>query len=154
MASDDELSRTRARISERLRALDSEAAALRQELELLDKAILVTKRYGGEVANDDFRGHTEIASTITVRKRPRNSSHEEVGDAALRVLAEAKAPMSRGDLFAAVMEQGVTIEGQDPEVVFSTMMWRERERVVNLKGHGYWPADRPYEKAGYDPEDK
>jgi hypothetical protein len=47
----------------------------------------------------------------------------------------------------------MTIQGQDPEAIFSTMMWRQRERVVNQKGFGYWPANRPYAPAHSAPGD-
>jgi hypothetical protein len=42
--------------------------------------------------------------------------------------------------------------GDDKPRYIGTIMWRHKDRFVNLKGHGYWVADEPYEPAGYDPE--
>jgi hypothetical protein len=85
------------------------------------------------------------------RKAIRNSKKEDVADAALQVIREKDEPVSRGDLFKALTDLGLTIEGTDPEMVLSTMLWRMRDRIVRLKSGGYWLADVPYPEGGYNP---
>jgi hypothetical protein len=48
-------------------------------------------------------------------------------------------------------ERGLIIEGADPEMVLSTMLWRSKDRIVRLPKFGYWVAERPYVSAGYVP---
>ena len=59
--------------------------------------------------------------------------------------------MSRDDLFAALTEKGVIIHGKEPPVVLQTMLWRMSDRIIHLKGFGYWSKDQAYEPAAYDP---
>lgn len=77
---------------------------------------------------------------------------EEVAEAARQVIREAGHPMIRPDLMRALRERGVVIEGANPDVVLSTMLYRTTGLVTNLKGFGYWLHDEPYPPAGYMPE--
>lgn len=148
-----DIAKTRAQVAERLKATEEQAQALRKQLAALDTALAVAQSYEDGTQNVSVPEFELPQESTQPRKRPRNPSHEEVGDAALAILAKADKPMSRADLFEEVTKTGLNIQGQDPQVVFSTMMWRERERVVNLKRFGYWPIDKPYERAGYYPGD-
>ncbi len=76
-------------------------------------------------------------------KRRRNSSKEEVAQTAREILIAAAAPMSRGDLFKAVLDRGLIVEGAEPAMVFSTMLWRQQDKVVRLKSGGYWITGEP-----------
>jgi hypothetical protein len=83
------------------------------------------------------------------RKRPINPDREFVADQAIEIIRAHGAPMLRADLFKALAQRDIVILGKDPEMVLSTMLWREQERIVRLPQHGYWPADTPYPEAFY-----
>ena len=64
----------------------------------------------------------------------------------------------REELFPALIEKGFVIEGNDPHMVLSTMLWRmkDKAKIVRLRGGGYWLADRPLPEPGgffAEPED-
>lgn len=84
---------------------------------------------------------------------PKNSKKEDVAYAARKVIEDAGKPIMREDLFPALIEKGLIIEGSDPLMVLSTMLWRMKEVIalVRLRGGGYWLADKPWPPAGYDP---
>lgn len=87
-----------------------------------------------------------------VSARGKNPSREEVGAAVEKILRKLGRPVPRTPLFEEVQSLGLTIHGQDPEMVFSTMMWRMRDRFVRLKKYGYWFKDEPCAFARYQPE--
>jgi hypothetical protein len=81
-----------------------------------------------------------------------NPRKEEVAAAAREIIAERGSPVSRSDLFKALFDRRLEIRSEsDPEMVLSTMLWRMRNKVVRLKGGGYWLADQPWTEAGYYP---
>ena len=61
--------------------------------------------------------------------------------------------MSRSDLFKSLADRGIVLHGKNPEVVLSTMLWRMKSEIVRLQPYGYWVADKPFEKAGYHPDE-
>lgn len=85
------------------------------------------------------------------RKRPVNPPRELVAEEALRIIRENAAPMQRKPLFDALTARGIVIRGKDPEMVLSTMLWRERDKIVRLPQWGYWPANVTHEDALYFP---
>lgn len=84
------------------------------------------------------------STTTDSRDVTANPSKEFVADQALAVLEAAGVPLSRAQLYEALKNRDVTIVGKDPLVVFSTMLWRMRERIPFYKGRGYWFPDRPF----------
>lgn len=85
------------------------------------------------------------------KKAIRNSKKEDVAEETRRIISERGTPVGRSDLFKTLIERGFTIEGTDPEMVLSTMLWRMRDRVARLKTGGYWLCEVPYEPEGYNP---
>lgn len=86
------------------------------------------------------------------RTRPKNPDRERVVEMCLQIIQEEGHPMGRRGLFDALVERGVVIQGKDPEMVLSTMLWRSKDRIVRLPNYGYWPAGAPHEDARYWPE--
>jgi hypothetical protein len=84
-------------------------------------------------------------------ERPKNPDRREVADKALQIVRETARPLSRRDLFERLAASGVVISGKDPEMVLGTMLYRD-DRIVRLRGHGYWPREEVYEPAFYIPE--
>jgi hypothetical protein len=87
------------------------------------------------------------------RRATGNPKKEDVAEAARQIIQERGEPVSRAELFKALMARGVTILSEtDPEMVLSTMLWRMRDRIARLKTGGYWLAEKAYPEAGYAPQ--
>lgn len=100
----------------------------------------------------DSSDENETSSTHTTKRtRPKNSSKEEVAKSARDIIRERGEPIMRDELFDLLTSRGLTIQGKDPRMVLSTMLWRMRDQVVRVKNGGYWLADIPNEEAGYNP---
>ena len=93
----------------------------------------------------------EIDSVIEPLRRPKNPPRELVVANVLDIIHDLNRPASRKELFDALASRGILIEGKDPEMVLSTMLWRSQDRVVRLPSHGYWPTRLQYEEADYYP---
>jgi hypothetical protein len=83
------------------------------------------------------------------RKATKNSKKEDVADEAYQMIDQAGRPLSRTELFDRLTAAGMVIEGADPQMVLSTMLWRMKDRIVRLEKGGYWMADKPYEAEHY-----
>jgi hypothetical protein len=73
-----------------------------------------------------------------------NLPKEEVARLARFILLEANEPMSRGELYKRLVKEGARINGKNPEMVLSTMLWRAGKDVgiVRLKTGGYTLKER------------
>ena len=87
-------------------------------------------------------------------KKPKNSDKTEVALAAAELIKEAGRPLGRSMLFDKLIAKGFTIEGKDPQMVLSTMLWRMPNIVTRLDGFGYWPTGIPFEPARYFVDDQ
>lgn len=94
----------------------------------------------------------EEPSASLGRKAIRNSKKEDVAAAAREIILERGSPIMRDELYDLLTDQGFVIEGKDPRMVLSTMLWRMREQITRVEGGGYWPSDVPNNEAGYDPD--
>jgi hypothetical protein len=118
----------------------------------------------GKAPETDLAGgdHTQVVATVVPAKpkpakpeRRHNSTKEEVAAAARSLIEAHGEPMSRTDLYRQLtIEKGLRIEGKDPEMVLSTMLWRAGPDagVVRLKGGGYWLKERAWPDADYHPD--
>lgn len=104
------------------------------------------RRLGRQIAALQAARHPSAPS-----ERPKNPDRREVADRALQIVRDAERPLSRRELFERLAASGVVISGKDPEMVLGTMLYRD-DRIVRLRGHGYWPRDEVYEPAFYIPE--
>ncbi|WLD97114.1 hypothetical protein PX860_01060 [Agrobacterium leguminum] len=85
------------------------------------------------------------------RRTTGNSRKEDVADVAYEIIFEREHPVSRDELLNEVTQRGMVIEGKDRPGVFTTMMWRMRDRIVKLESGGYWLADVEYPPENYFP---
>lgn len=128
----------RARLSERV-------TEVTQALAKIDRFIAEWKRFAGEIESADEENPSP-------QSRPVNPTKEEVGDIVARILDQVGQPMGRGALFDALRVSGVELQGKDPQMVLSTMLWRMQGRFIRIPKHGYWIKDKPYAPAGYQPD--
>jgi uncharacterized coiled-coil protein SlyX len=83
--------------------------------------------------------------------RPKNPDRRQVADRALEIIRSFGRPLARKELFEQLAERGTRIEGKDPEMVLGTMLYRD-DRIVRIRGYGYWPKSDSYDPAFYLPE--
>jgi hypothetical protein len=91
---------------------------------------------------------------VAAKRKSRNNSKKEDVAAEVRRLIEAEGhPVPRVELYKALIENGFVIDGTDPDMVLSTMLWRAGKAagVVRLDKGGYWLAEREYPEARYFP---
>ncbi|MER8551581.1 hypothetical protein NKH69_09975 [Mesorhizobium sp. M0976] len=136
--------------------LEDEARVWRDRIAMADQFIDQWNAFAsGEAVNPVGSVSVEQnkqAPSTAKRNVIRNSKKEDVAAAALEVIRDRGEPVSRTDLFKALIDRGLTIEGSDPEMVLSTMLWRMREKIVRFKNGGYWDARSDWEPAGYKSE--
>ncbi|MBW8322309.1 MAG: hypothetical protein K0M49_13170 [Arenimonas sp.] len=138
--------------------LNSEIIALDEQIGKIDLFIQDWHAFAGDSLklstgeeNDSSIGTTESQESRS-RRTTGNSRKEEVAATAYLVIQERGTPLSRDELLNAVTERGMVIEGKDRAGVFTTMMWRMRDKIVKLESGGYWLADVEYPPEGYVPQ--
>lgn len=88
------------------------------------------------------------------RKNLNNSKKEDVAAEVRRIIEERGEPVLRKDLMPVLSERGFKIEGTDPDMVLSTMLWRAggAAGIVRLGRGGYWLKEKDWPDAYYLPE--
>ncbi len=154
----------RVRVSEMIEDAQRKIALWKQEIDRIDVFVSDWYRFAGvkppASVSDVERTAPAIEAPTTdpefkseTLKRPtKNSKKEDVAKAAREIILEKGEAVQPLDLFEALVSRGLVIEGTDPKGVMTTMLWRTKDHgVVRLAHHGYWLADQPYMRAGYDP---
>jgi len=143
----------RASLATKLKALDEERASITSQLAEVDKFLKAADAY----AQVDPKGAKAPTTNLSSSgrgpsgKRPQNPPREQVLEVVAEALDRAGRPMQLRELFQAVTDAGIDLQGTDPSAVLGTMLWRGRKRFVSLKGFGYWFADRDFKPARYKP---
>lgn len=141
---------------QRLAGRIQEAAALLGKLEseaaYLDG--LLEFGYRPESVNGDaeLRSVSRATESRAMNEQPKNPDRRIVADRALSFIADARRPLSRKALFKRLKDDGLEVFGKNPLMVLSTMLWRERERIIRIPGYGYWPVGKPYPPGQYFPD--
>ena len=133
----------------RLEAVEAEAADLREQLARVNEVLATFLRY--ETLDPAKPIPAVGPGTGQSANGRKNSKRQAVVDAAIAAIEKAGRPLKRRELFEEVKRAGLVVNGKDPLVVFSTMLWREQDRIVRLDGYGYWPIDKPFAPSGYSP---
>ena len=113
-------------------------ATLKSELAMLDQFIeLHSKLFGARQESLSLPGTADKGEDAERRNDPK-----AIADAAGDALARAERPMQRGKLIEAVEKAGIEIHSGDKNKYIGTVMWRNRNRFMNIEGQGYWPRNR------------
>lgn len=92
---------------------------------------------------------------VSKLKTKSNSDKKDVADGAYKLVKMRGEPIKRDELYDLLIAQGYVIEGRNPQMVLSTMLWRVKDSgLIRLNGGGYWIKEQRYEPAGYFPETK
>jgi hypothetical protein len=93
----------------------------------------------------------EIVKNQFVGAPRKNPDRATVGRMVKQIIEEVQRPVTREDLYMALAARGTVIQGKDPQMVLSTMLWRMQNEFVRLPKHGYWLRDLPWQPANYEP---
>lgn len=102
------------------------------------------------VNNGDKSEQKEIKA-----KTKSNSDKREVAAGAYKLVKMRGKPIKRDELYDLLIAQGYVIEGKNPQMILSTMLWRVKDSgLIRLNGGGYWIKDQRYAPADYYPQVK
>ena len=71
-------------------------------------------------------------------KKPKNPDRDLVAEACVEYIRAAGKPLGRAELFDRLHADGIIIQGKDPQMVLSTMLWRSKGKIERLAKGGYW----------------
>jgi hypothetical protein len=134
-------------IAKEINGLNDKLADLKREAERVDRFIAEWKSFAGETEEDSqddlpgFAPHERGAVGNVIRQFARAA------------IAAANRPLPRKDLYAALEQHKIKINGKNPLMGLSTIMWRLQDEFVRIPGFGYWFRDRPFPGAKYKPGD-
>ncbi|WP_108262273.1 hypothetical protein [Mangrovicoccus ximenensis] len=133
---------------------------LRSQLSKIEEAIVQYEQWAANVSSLLSDG-TEAAAKVhsvggaelapdDMQEAPQTSV-KDFEEISLDLLAEIEHPLQRGELLNELESLGVVIHGKDRATIANTMAARlsRMDKVVNLKGYGYWLASREYSPANY-----
>lgn len=135
-----------------IRALEQKIREKKDELERTKAFISAWHAFADESSKKRVSDLFPVHDTSGQQQKPQNPKKEFVAARVAEIIREAGVPKSRAELFKALKAQGIVLQGKNPEMVLSTMLWRSSDTIVRLPSHGYWLADVPYDPAGYDPK--
>jgi len=145
----------RTQLLQRKRELLNEILQIEDQLASADRFVAAWYDFAGlerpkPVDNFSTKADTkeERAHSAPVR-RPKNSDKVLVANVAREIIKERNEPVSRSDLYVELVKRGMVIDGKDPEMVLSTMLWRMQDRIVRLPTGGYWLKEQNWPPAGY-----
>jgi len=115
-------------------------AQIRAEIDKLNSFIAIWYEMAGQQPPESAELRVNSVDTDARRSRPRNPDRTYVANMAVSIIRDAGRPLSRRELFDQLSQQGISIQGKDPEMVLSTMLWREKNIIQRIPSEGYWPA--------------
>lgn len=143
----------KAKILNRLLELEAEKRMLEKQLSEAQSFLTAAERYArlqpGELPIAEVPSRYREANS----SQHRNPRREDVVEKAIEIIEREGRPVRLRAIYDHIVAEGMRLTGTDPVAVLGTMLWRAGREgsLVNLKGHGYWPARLSYEKAGYEP---
>jgi hypothetical protein len=145
-------------IAAEINTLQQRLDDLRREAKTVDAWLTAWDAFAG-IARGEVPSRAPLQIKEPQRKgRSTNPPKEEIAEFARKLAEDRGAPVSRKAIATALEQEGTVLEGSDPDMVLSTMLWRMKDRIVRLKGFGYWPREMDYEPASYKantvPEDE
>lgn len=86
-----------------------------------------------------------------IARNGRNPKRDVVADNAYEIIKAHGRPILRLELYELLQARGIVIQGKDPKMVLTTMLWRSRDKIVRCTD-GYWLADVPFPKRELEEE--
>ena len=115
---------------------------LQKELKEVEDFLRLYKQFaGGQSEQQPGPQRPRVDSKGAVSDAYVNPSREEVGEYAKELMLKTGRPQVRGAIVDYLREVGRPLKVKDPSQSVGTVMWRLRDKFINVEGHGYWPTD-------------
>lgn len=135
-------------VNEVIDELKRERRALRDRLAKIDTAIEEYERWARSEAAPVGGASPPSADVAGELARTEQTPITVFEDEVRAILAGASAPLKRTEVYEALTRAGVVVGGVNALNTVASRLSR-MQGIINLKGFGYWPEDRPYEPAGH-----
>jgi len=131
--------------------LEKELGEINRFLTLYDRFTAGTEPVGSDVSISG-PGATYVITARTGRgkSRGRPADFAEIME---RVLRDISRPLTRTELVDALEQRDVKIPSDDKARYLGTILWRNRNRFINIPNQGYWLKSVPNAIANYKPGD-
>lgn len=118
---------------------------LEEELAKTDAFLDMYRHFSGPEQEQDEPGN-EASATPLPKESERSASRRrlrphEIAALAERVIRGADEPLTRAEIVSRLENAGVELRSDDKPRYVGTILWREKDRFINLTGRGYVMAD-------------
>lgn len=144
-----------------LETLKSRRAEIDAEIEAVERFIRICRATVGDASSGAAgnagkshgrgkaaKGRTPAAETQRAGGGAK-IGRETVIAAVREILAASGKPLGRQTLLYELTAKGIIVGGKDPLANLHNMLWKSKEAIVNLPGHGHWLVDADYPPADY-----
>lgn len=128
---------------------------LQAEIADIDRFLEMWKRYAGtESGNVEPTGNKAgaVSPPHTPGRTMQRLQRERHAKDIRNIIVTAGRPLTRGQIIEGLDKHDILVGGKDKSKNIGTVMWRLRDRFVNIAGEGYWPKDMPCLAVGYEPK--
>jgi len=140
------------RLTSRIQEAAIQLGRLESEAAYLDGALEFGYQTESSLSEAPLPPPVRTAESGLPHTSPQNPDRKVVASRSLELIAAAGRPLSRKALFKRLRDEGLEVYGKNPLMVLSTMLWRERDRIIRIPGFGYWPVGKPYPPGDYFPD--
>lgn len=128
-------------------------AELKAELEKINRFLALYDELHAQLGTDTEHSETQSKpirrSVSGPVKRRRGVRPQDIASAVVRIIRDTGRPMVRGEIADAVEAGGIKIPSKDKPRYIGTVLWREKERFVNIERLGYWLVGEDCPAVGY-----
>jgi hypothetical protein len=89
---------------------------------------------------------------ISVHRRKRKLTPDNIVKMMENIIRDFGAPIPSSGLIDGLEVRKIKIPSDNKSAYISNLLWRHKDRFINLKGFGYWTKDKPFFEANYIPE--
>ena len=152
-----------------LKAAEDRRDELRQELKKIDDFLVMYRTLAGSIppktenTSETSEAPTDIENPVDSARMPEEREAEGVDAtlprrvrvrdnpkpaavvaATIDVIRQRNLPMTRRQIWDALKERGVVVNGSDPVKTLGTILWRSgSDHLMQIDGWGYWPKILP-----------
>jgi hypothetical protein len=131
-----------------------------EEIKQIDLFVSLYRKFSGEAGNEAVVANESAAIPMPPAKAAAASSRRvsrqgmpqhEFEPFVRALLLENGRPMQPSEILQGFASRGRVIGGVDEIGNLKTKLWRARNKIANIPGAGYWPADVRCDAVSYEP---
>ena len=128
--------------------LQARKARLTAELEMIDQYLALHAKLFPSAKLANVSGPVRIH--VERPTRPQKNDPAEVAKRAEELIRAHGKPIQRGELVRRIEASGMPLHTNDKGKYIGTILWRQRNKFVNVEGQGYWIVGLPVESTQMD----